>query len=329
MIKIKKFQTKTINIELDKLKLDLTNARFQHLTKKVDDAGMDNLIWNEPSTGELFEQIKSAGGLYEEPILNSDYTVLEGNRRIVCLRHLQAEAKKGELPNINKNAFDIVKCRIIPEGTTALEKQLFLAAVHVIGKQPWPAFNKAKQINDLYKVHNLTYDQLAKHLNMGKITVIRMMNSYEQTDKYGKTYSDDTGWYRKYSYFEELFKSRDLKEFTKLQKNIDKFAKWVYDEKFSDVRDVRWLGKILKDEDALHLFETKGFDIALELIKEKNPILKSKEFKQIQKTIDAIRSFPRKELIKTIKDPRRREIIMKLKEEIDSLVRDIESLDKE
>jgi len=331
MEKIKGLQTKTINVELDKLKLDLNNVRFQHVGKLVDDKKMEELIWKESSTRELYEQIKAAGGLYEEPIIEeveSEYRVLEGNRRLVCVRRLQSEAHSGKLPGSNKKIFDTIKCRIIPKGTTEIQKRLYLASIHVKGKQPWPAFNKAKQIYDLYKIDNLSYDSLSKYLSMGKITIIKVVNAYEQTYDYGQKYPDDEKWYRKYTYFEELFRRRDLKEFSKFQQNVDRFAKWVHENKFSDAKDIRILARIIDDKDLMRVFENSGFKASFELLQEKDPILRSKEFKQIQKTIDAIRFFPRGELVKTVSDPHRKAIILRLKEEIDSLVRDITMLEK-
>jgi len=322
-------KTKIMNVPLGDLKLDLSNIRYQHREEHLNDKEMESFIWGEPSTKKLYEEIKSAKGLHEEPVIDSKNIVLEGNRRVVCLRKLKEKANEGKLPGIEKGKFDIVKCKLIPEGTSDVDKQLFLASIHVRPKLQWPAFNKAKQIYDLSVVHDLSYDKLAKYLSMGKVTLIRIVNSYEETYEYGKKYPDDKFWYRKYTYFEELFKKRDLREFTKLQENRDKFSKWVHEEKFKDVRDVRVLPKILEDKDALRIFERNGIQEALKLIESKDPALKSKEFKQIKKLIETLRFFPRKELIRTASDNRRRDIILELKKEVDTLVKDIGLLDKE
>lgn len=280
------------------------------------------------STKELYEQIKSAKGLYEEPVIDSNYTVLEGNRRVACLRRLKKEAHESKLPGIEKDTFDIIKCKMIPKGISDIDKELFLSTLHVKGKLDWPTFNKAKKIFDLHETHKLTYDQLKKHLGMGKATMIQMVNAYEQTLKYGQKYPDEKAWWRKYSYFNQLFSSKNLKKFSNLQDNIDKFARWVHENKFKDFTDVRNLGKILEDEDATRILGNYNFEKAFEIIQQKNPNLKSREFRQIQKAIEVIRAFSRKELIKTITDPHRRTMIRELKDEIDSLVRDIDTLEK-
>lgn len=58
MAKVKEFQTRTVNVELERLKLDLSNVRFQHTDRVVDDKKMEELIWKESSTRDLCEQIK-------------------------------------------------------------------------------------------------------------------------------------------------------------------------------------------------------------------------------------------------------------------------------
>ena len=78
----------------------------------------------------------------------------------------------------------------------------------------------------------------------------------------------------------------------------------------------------------MRTFKLYNFAKAFALLQEKNPALKSQEFRQIQKAIDVIHSFPRRELIKTLSDPYRKAIIRRLKKEIDSLVKDIEILEK-
>ena len=160
---------------------------------------------------------------------------------------------------------------------------------------------------------------------MGKVTIIRYADVYEQTEKYGSLFKDDKDWFHKFTYFDELYKRRDLKDFRKIQKNVEKFGRWVHDGKFNDVRDVRRLANVLDDEDALRILERESFREALQVADNKNPALKSKEFKKIAGIIELIRSFPRRELIKTMQDPARRGILETLKKEIDSLLRDIDS----
>lgn len=318
-----------VNVDLGKLKLDLTNVRYQHMNPVYTEADMEKRIWDEPDTINLYEQIKSAKGLYEKPIIDSENIVLEGNRRVVCLRKLKEEAHNGLLQGIEKTNFDKILCEQLGPNTTQEQKRLLLATIHVKGKKPWPTFNRAKQIYELHNdPFNKSFDYLAIHLGMGKSTVIRFVRVYEQTTLYSKRHGDDKEWYNKFTYFDELFKKRDLKEFGQLQTNVDKFADWTYYGKFNnDVRNVRYLHEVLADQDALRTFENKDIEAALVLLHSKNPALKSREFKKISELILLIQQFPRKEILKTASDSNRRKLLEKLRSEVDMLLKDLDSME--
>ena len=320
-------KTISIRVPIEKLRLDVDNARFIHLEEKLTEKKMEERIWAEGDTSNLYEQIKEAKGLYEPPIINSDFVVIEGNRRLVCLRHLQEKAKAGELPGIGKTQFDFVICKQIPRDVPVLDVDLYIAALHISGKKPWPLFNRAKRICAIRDTYNFSYDRLAKRLGMGKVTIIRMVDAYKQTLAYHERYSDEKDWYRRITYFDELYGRRGLKEFRSRQENIDKFMDWIHYGKFGDHRDVRALDRILNDPDARHAFETGSSKEALRTLEEKDPTMKSREFRQITKTMRVLSSFSRKELIKTVNDPHRIRILEALKEEIDSLLKDIKTLE--
>ncbi|MBU0958122.1 MAG: hypothetical protein KKF56_04925 [Nanoarchaeota archaeon] len=322
------FETEVKEIDISKLRLDLDNVRFQHLRKLLTDKEMENLLWGEKSTKDLYNQIKLAKGLYEEPIVDSNFVVLEGNRRLVCLRRLKQEIDGGKISEIKKGIFDKIKCRVIPEHISELDKELLLATLHVKGKKEWPAFNKAKQIHTLYTNYDISYQNLSKYLGMGKVTVIRMVEAYKKTQEYGLKYSEEKNWHKRYTYFDEFYRRQDLKEFREIKKNVDKFSAWVHENKFTNHRDVRLLRQVLDDEDARNALEIYNFEKALKILEQKNPGLNDKDFKQIQKTIKVVNSFSRKALIGIVNDTSKIAVIQKLKKEIDSFLKDIKSLEK-
>lgn len=318
----------SIDVDLADVKLDPYNVRFLHLPQKLSDRDIEKILWDEKDTKELYKQILSAGGVYEEPVLNSELVVIEGNRRIVCLRKLKQEANNGILPGMSKNLFDTVKCKILPKNTPPQIIDIFLATIHVKGKKPWNAFNKSKHIFNLYDSGGFSYDDLAKKLGMGKSTVIRSVDVYRATQKYGDKYKTDKEWFRKFTYFDELYKRKDLKEFRKESNNLGSFENWIFHKKLDDVREVRQLAKILQDKDAFKEFERKDFDAAMKVIGFKDPSISSIEFKKIKDAIDVLRNFSRKELSKTIRDDSRLKLLNSLKKEIDGLIKDITSMKK-
>ncbi|MBI2449583.1 hypothetical protein HYV49_04775 [Candidatus Pacearchaeota archaeon] len=319
-------------IYLDEIKLDPNNVRFSHIPKKLTDKEIEKILWGEKDTLELYKQILSAREIYEEPVLNSELIVIEGNRRIVCLRKLKEEANKEELLDmgIPQSYFDKVRCKVLPKETLPQEIDIYLATIHVKGKKTWKAFNKAKHLFNLHELRGFSYEDISKNVGMGKATVIRQVEVYDATDKYGKNYSDkDKEWFNKFTYFDELFKRKDLKEFKKEVKNIEKFGNWVYHTKFNnDVRKVRQLARILQDKDAFKEFEKKDFNAAMEILGSKDPSINSSEFKKIKDTIDVIKNFSRKEISKTINDDSRLILLNSLKKEVDNLIKDIKSMKK-
>jgi len=315
-------------ILLDEIKLDPSNVRFLHFQNKLSEKEIEEILWKESDTLELYKQILSAGKLYEKPILNSNLTVIEGNRRIVCLRKLNKEAREGKFLKIPKNQFDKVKCIVLPSDILPKDIDILLATIHVKGKKPWNAFNKTKHIFNLYNTHGLSYDDISKTLGMSKKTIIRAVKVYKTTEEYGEKYGQDNEWFRKFTYFDELFKRKDLEEFRKEESNIKKFENWVYHKKIDDVREVRKLRLVIDDKDAFKDFEEKDFNEAMKTIASKDPTITSTEFKKIQSTIDVLRNFSRGELSKTLKDTSRIEMLNSLKKEITNLIKDINSMSK-
>ena len=313
---------------IEKLILQPENIRFTHLKKIRSDADIQKQLWKESETRSLYQQILAAKGVYEELIIDSDNVVLEGNRRLACLRVLRSEARLKKLPGIETTHFDKILCKVIPKGTSKKQIDLFLATIHVKGKKKWNAFNKAQLLHDLKTKHLLTSDEISKQLSVSIKTIDRSIDVYNQTYEYGKKYPSDNGWYHKFTYFDELFKKRDLVEFRRDHKNIVKFGDWLRKNKFHDVREVRLLANVLQNKHALQKLEEGTMADARKYLEPRDPAMISKEFRNIQKTIELLKYFPRKELLKTIQDRPRMTILSNLQKELDSIMKEIKTLEK-
>jgi len=321
-------RAKTETIPIEKLQLNQDNVRFQHLNKIFTDKEIEKFIWGERDTKKLYNQILVAGGLHEPPLVkktDTGFIIIEGNRRIVCLRKLHEEAHKGLLPNTPKNKYDYVECKVIPADANQTDIDLMLIILHVKSKKDWVTFNRAKLITDLHE-NGMSYDSLIKHVGMGKTTVIRYVDSYKATLDYGKMYFDDEEWFHKFTYFDELYKKKDLQDFREDPRNIKQFSEWVHDKKFRDVRDVRLLSKIILDKKILEQFKRYGLVGAIKYIEESDPTMNSPAFKRIKKAIETMRLLPRKELIKTAKDKSRILLLEELQTEVKRLIRDVKEL---
>ena len=83
---------KIIEIPIEKLELDKNNVRFSHYKKKnLAQSQIQEIIRQDGDTNVLCDQILAAGVVYEPLVIDSDYVVIEGNRRLVCLRLLLAD----------------------------------------------------------------------------------------------------------------------------------------------------------------------------------------------------------------------------------------------
>jgi hypothetical protein len=324
-------RSETKEVPLDELKLDPDNVRLQHIRIKYGNMTEEDIkehFWAEPSTRDLYRQILAAKGLYQEIIIDSMGIVREGNRRLVCLRKLKEEAHEGKLPGIPKTFFDKIKCIVLPKDTTDRELSLMLASIHVKGKKAWDAFDKARHITHLHDELKVSYDILSKTLNMGKITIIRAVDAYNTTRKYGEKYPEDADWYRMFTYFDELYKRKSLKDWRNNPSHLELFLELVHEGKFRDVRDVRFLDRVLKDEDAMRALDRGKFEDALKVACSKDPSIEDNKFRKIRDTIDTIRSFSRKDIKEIINDRSRKNMLQQLMNEIRIFLSDIEAIEK-
>jgi len=322
-------QAQTKELPISELRLNPENVRLEHLSAhNMAEKQIEEYFWKEKATKELYAQIKAAGGIFQNLIVTSGGMVKEGNRRLVCLRKLREEANTGKLIGIPKNRFDAVKCDVLPADATDKEVSLLLATIHVRGKKAWDPFDKAGMLFYLHHDLKTTYDDLCKELGMGKLTLMRAINAYEATKSYGEKYPRDTDWYRKFSYFDELFKRRSLKSWRDNLANLEQFSSWIHDNKLNDKHEVRNLDKILDYPSASKIFDREGYDKAMSFLNAIDPTIYDSGFRKIQNTIAVLRSFNRKDLIRIINDPARIRMLQELRREVSSLINDTTILGK-
>src|SRR5438874_921974 len=96
----RKIKATSRRLPLTALKLDPANVRLKHVPVVLSDEQMEEKIWSEPDTRDLFREILHSRGLSEPVLVNSGHVVKEGNRRLVCLRKLSEQARAGMLPGI-------------------------------------------------------------------------------------------------------------------------------------------------------------------------------------------------------------------------------------
>ena len=286
-------------LALEELKLDPDNVRFKHYRRPLTDAEMERIIWDEPDTRDLFRAIVASGGLSERPYVSSDLVVLEGNRRVVCLRKAKEMQAQGNLdPSIPADAFDPVDVEVFLKGVSPVDLAVARARWHVSGKKQWDALNQANHLWEMYYERGLSYDRIRDFLGMGKASIIQKVNAYEATINYLKTTGDTD--IKKYSFFEELYKNRRARRWAEQDPaNLDQFFQWVKEGRLNrtGAKDVRQLMDVLDDPDARRVFEAEDGDMvkAVFELQAKNPAINSPTFAAIERAIWALRRMPREE----------------------------------
>jgi|GEM_PF-2903264 len=315
------------DVPIEELKLDFGNVRLAHLSlrDKFSDDKVEKILWDDPDIDGLYDQILFSKGITEPIVVTSNYVVVEGNRRLACLRKLNSQAKAGDLPGVSKSEFSKVPCLVLTPDAKDPEKDIYLAMVHVKGKQPWKLFNRAKHVYTLYMVHKLSYDKIARAARMGKPTVKRNIEVYREIIKYQARYTDDGEWVHKFTYFDELFKRKDLKEWRETEGSLKLFAGWVHGKKFRDVRDVRKLYLVLSDEEAFKAFKEHNFDRAMKVLERNDPSLTDNYFKKIKSTLEIIRTTSRSKLEEIVKNPEEFKLLNSLSAELENLMMDLKS----
>lgn len=286
----RKVAVRSEEIPIERLRLDPRNPRIANtIALRIDTAGdfepaIENLLWSDPEVRELYRQVLVNQGLIERIIVKPDHTVVEGNCRLVVYRKLR-ENQTRDLRWLK------IPSRVLPVDISDREVALLLAQLHVQGKNKWSPFEKAGHVFRLHKDFVLTQDEIAVRLRMSKSKVNQMIRAFESMQNiYLKRYADPASVH-KYSYFEELFKKPELREWaTSSDENVRQFAKWVGEGRISQGMQVRELPSILANDEALAAFERGGYFEARKVLEQGDPTLSSPLFKKMTEMTEALRN---------------------------------------
>lgn len=279
-----------VDLPLDQVRLDPTNPRVAN-TVKVGHYGtgeelqkqLADLLWQDPDVhSALYHSVRQNGGLIERIIVRADGVAAEGNCRTLVYQRLH-EAFPGD------KTWMRIPARVLPKDVTDKEVAILLGELHVGGKNEWSPFEKAGHMFNLRERHGMTQDEIAKLLRTSKSSVNHSIRAFKvMNDKYLPAYGG-VGAVRKYSYFVELFKQPDLREWLDRDRNaLDDFVNWVGTEKISRGTDVRELGEFVKSESALQAFRDQGFEAARKVLELDQPALTVPLFRQMTEMAAAL-----------------------------------------
>lgn len=272
--------------------LDPQNPRIQFLVGQkagsATEEELEDLIWQKDAVKGLAQSIQQNGGVYEAIIVQrkgDKYLVREGNCRTVSARRLL-----GQYPNDSR--FLTIPAMIFESDLTEEDLAVLLADMHVSGKIRWDAYEQAKHIADLYNVYGKTYDWLGNHLRLSKTKINEMLLAYDAMREFLQNHPDPAN-VRKFSFFHELMKKRDLRDRFKEEPEFkQKFHRWLSEGKLTDAKQVRNLAAILESKDAAAALDDRGIEDASRILIKNDPSLESDLFQAVKKATEQLRKAP-------------------------------------
>jgi hypothetical protein len=267
------------DLPLDRVRLDPRNPRIANTFHFGSQGGGDLdseielLLWKDDDVKALYRQILVNRGLVERIIVREDRSVVEGNCRTVCYRRLRAAFP-------NDAAWKTIPARILPPDIGVRDVAILLGEMHVAGKNTWTPFEKAGHVYQMHKDLALTQDEIAQRLRMSKSKVNQLIRAFDVMKNKFLIRYPGFGSVRKFSYFEELFRKPELRDWVSRNPRAeDQFVAWVGDGRIDAGTQVRDLPKILENPQA-----------AQEIVGEDSPEIASKFFQKMLEMTEALRT---------------------------------------
>lgn len=270
---------------------DVFKAEVQRLTQTLV-AGK-----SQEHIQDLIASIKENGWLDIDPILvekrqSGKFLVVEGNRRVATLKHLQRQYQDGatRLGKLDKALFSKVPV-VLYEAADERQHMVMMGLHHISGKRRWPAINRALALKRLWEQFDEDADAVCRALGVSKqdfnrsVRALSLVEAYKESD-YGDQFKAD-----QYTLFREVLGRPAIREWlgwndetsvaTK-RNNLDRLFNWmseVVDTKDGDAGSgdlgsesgpvittpghIRELVKVIEDPSALSkLDETRSLQEA-------------------------------------------------------------------
>ncbi|MFM7404293.1 MAG: hypothetical protein ACKO1N_09450 [Erythrobacter sp.] len=296
-------------IPISEIDLDTGNPRVQYLVGQVGGTAtqsqLDAMIWEKDQVKALAQSIFQNGGV-REPIIvqrtGDRFVVREGNCRLVSSRHL-ADQNPGD------ERFSHIPAQIYEHNLSEEDLAVLLADLHVAKKISWDAYEQAKYIHDLFNVYGKTYDWLSNHLRMSKGKISEALAAYKSTTDYLQVHPSPTN-IRKFSFFQELMKKRELKErYHESAEFRQSFYAWLEAGKITDARQVRSLSEVLANAEAVKALNEQNFEAAAIVLITNDPARGSSLFAAVKAATDALKAAPASD-IQDLKEGNPQKLIM-------------------
>ena len=168
---------------------------------------------NREFVRDLIASIKENGWLDIDPILVQQgqprrYLVVEGNRRVATLKHLQRqhEERAVDLGSLDPALFSAVPV-VLYKAAEERHRMVMMGLHHITGKRRWPAVNRARAMKSLLDHFDNDADAVCRALGVSKrefnlsIRTLSLVDVYRTSD-YGDGFRSD-----QYNLFREVLRS--------------------------------------------------------------------------------------------------------------------------
>jgi len=184
---------KTIEIDIGKLFFDSKNPRLSEVEDldRTDENEIGKALWKLLAADEIVMSITSAGHFFRhEPLMveerkDGNYTVVEGNRRLLAVKAIVSEGFRKKIGAAQFEAFEDVTPGLRKELQTlpcivSHRKDLwqFVGFKHVNGPKPWGSFSKAEFIATVHEKYNVNLKDVAQQIGDLHTTVERLYRGW-------------------------------------------------------------------------------------------------------------------------------------------------------
>ena len=288
---------------LKNLCLDPNNYRFidAETYAPVDDTDIINedvqrrtssliLGKNAENIRDLIDSFRKNGFLPVDQIqvrqlTNGKYLVVEGNRRVACLKWLQRRWKDEgyDIGKLTPEVFSNVPL-VAYQGADEAHHLIVMGLKHISGNKKWPPINQAELIRTLKEKHGLNREEICESIAIGTREYNRIINTLEIIDEYKKSEFRDQFSSERFTLFHEIVRSRAVRDWIHWdynnfrlagdRANLDRLFSWISeDEEFGEDEDeletlkklepvitrssqIKELAKLISDETALANLDT-------------------------------------------------------------------------
>lgn len=260
-----------VELSIDDIELDVNNPRIANFLEYHDKSEMNSEVMalllgtSSEACASLKGSIRDNGGIVHPIIVNEysqgKYIVIEGNTRLQIYRDFRKQGVPGK--------WDTIKSIVYMNMDNDTMHSIRLQA-HLIGPREWDPYSKAKYLHYLAYEEYMPMSILISFCggNSKASEIKNMIGAYRDMQEYYRPLCDDDTVFdpKKFHGFVELQRSRITEGLALHNYTKTDFSKWMLDDKFSTLQDVRRLPDILNSKKASQAFFKNDSRLAIKIL---------------------------------------------------------------